>query len=408
MSEISGSVLPSFNTNSSQQAYGVPSSGSNAVEQNNQQTAPIQKILKRYSADQADYGTDPGKIPPKSTAEIIDPAILISVVTGILNKLSEKQAEKFAAEMENAQPRHEKILDLKLEKIEKQFKKQIEAKELEKKNQVASDVQLGLGVAMTVFGILATIFTAGAASGLMIAGLALGATMTAADVVNRGLKAGEVKYDDPLDKSGHQKKQLDISIGGLVRMAVEDAAANNRFAYPDAIRSKGEQAMEKYRNEVIVGVSVFISIAIAAVSIGLSAGGIVAVKNAAEAAKDGADIVKDTATAASKLANFSETTSANIRMASQVTDIAGDVINQGAAIYQGANTIVMAGSKLEMRMAEAEANRLEAYANSERTGIERIQMAMKNSSSSVNESLKTMAETLAMTNSLTEEITQMS
>jgi hypothetical protein len=240
--------------------------------------------------------------------------------------------------------------------------------------------------------IIATILTAGALSPLIGVGMAIGATMTAADIVNRGLKAGKVKYDDPLDKTGGKKNPLDISIGGLVKMAVEKAAASGDFAYPDAIKNKGPEAMEKYRNQVIMGVSMFMSILVAGATIALSVGGIVGLRNAAKAASDGAGLAKDAVTGTSKLAKFAEANSAQIQMVNQVSQVAGDGANLGMTIFQNVNGIGMAETKFSMQLASAEANRLETTHEILQSYINKIQSNMKNMSESINDSKGILAD----------------
>jgi hypothetical protein len=330
--------------------------------------------------------------PPGSNLLKIDPAVLISLVTIAFNRLEKNQIEAFSNELEKAQPRAAKTLDSMIAKIEEQARKQNEIKEKEKKNQIASDVQLGLGAALTVLGILATILTAGALSPLIGVGMAISATMTAADIVNRGLKAGKVQYDDPLDKTGRKKNQLDISIGGLVKMEVERAAAKGTFAYPDEIKNKGPEAMEKYRNQVIMGVSMFMSILVAGATIALSVGGIVGLRNAAKAASDGAGLAKDAVTATSKLAKFAEANSAQIQMVNQVSQVAADGTNLGLTIYQNVNGIGMAETKFSMQLASAEANRLETTHEILQSYINKIQSSMKNMSESINDSKGILAD----------------
>jgi hypothetical protein len=369
---------------------------------------PIEKKLgipaTRRSAPALDFqyrrevNSDEGPIrsaeesPPGSNLLKIDPAVLISLVTVAFNRLEKNQIEAFSNELEKAQPRAAKTLDSMIAKIEEQARKQNEIKEKEKKNQIASDVQLGLGAALTVLGILATILSAGALSPLIGIGMAIGATMTGADIVNRGLKAGKVQYDDPLAKSGNKKTPLDISIGGLVKMAVEKAAASGDFAYPDEVRKKGPEAMEKYRNQVIMGVSMFISIAVAGLTIALSVGGIVSLRNAAKAASDGAGLAKDAATSTSKLAKFAEANSAQIQMVNQVSQVAADGTNLGLTIYQNVNGIGMAETKYSMDLASAEANRLQTTSDILESYVNNIKSTIKNVTESINQSKALLAD----------------
>lgn len=330
--------------------------------------------------------------PPGSNLIKIDPAILISLVTVAFNRLEKNQIESFSKELESAQPRITKTLDSIIAKIEEQARKQNELKAKEKENQIASDIQLGLGAALTVFGLIATVLTAGALSPLIGIGMAISATMTGADIINRGLKAGKVEYNDPLDKAGTKKNPLDISIGGLVKMAVERAEANGDFKYPDDIKRKGPEAMEKYRNQVIMGVSIFMSIAVAGLTIALSVGGIVSLRNAAKAASDGAGVAKDAVSSVSKLSKFAQENSARIQMANQISEVASDGANLGLSVFQNANGIGMAETQFSMKLASAEANRLQITADVFESYRNTIQSTLKNVMGLIHENLNLLSD----------------
>ena len=174
-------------------------------------------------------------------------------------------------------------------------------------------------------------------------------------------------------------------------MAVEKAAASGDFAYPDEVRKKGPEAMEKYRNQVIMGVSMFISIAVAGLTIALSVGGIVSLRNAAKAASDGAGLAKDAATSTSKLAKFAEANSAQIQMVNQVSQAAADGANLGMTIYQNVNGIGMAETKYSMDLASAEAIRLQTTSDILESYRNKIQSTMKNVTESINQSKELLA-----------------
>ncbi len=140
----------------------------------------------------------------------------------------------------------------------------------------------------------------------------------------------------------------------------------------------------------------------------MGAGGIAQLKNAAKAGKDVAGAVKDTTSNASKFAQFAEANASRIQLISQVADVGGDVINASASIYQGANTVVMADTTFDMKMAEAQVNRLDAYADAEGAHIQRIREAMRNSSSSVNQTKQMLADTTSMLNKANSNLINMS
>lgn len=344
----------------------------------------------------------PDFLPPGAGRLNLDPALLMSIVTEVFNNLDEKQAASFMQMLKNAEPRYSKILASRLEEVKTRFDKMKAGKEIDRKNQIASDVQLGVGVALTVIGILATILTAGALSGFMIAGMALSASMTTLDVVNRGLKAGKVQYDDPLDKSGKGKKQLDISIGGLMRMAVEEDFANGKIKLPSNIDPNDKAAVQKYRESWVTGMTVAMTIVIAVVGLGLGAGAFKAASNMGDVAKKAGNLFENVAP---KIAEFARDNVATIQMVNQGMEIAGDLANLATSIYQGANTIVRADVTYQMRMAEANLNQLDSYADIARAIIARIQESMKSSADGIGEAKKIMADTRANLNSSLSNIT---
>lgn len=353
---------------------------------NRRSTSPAVNVARGFESEGGIQPRKPdGPKPPGANSAVLDPAVLIPLVMVVLNQLEESQITAFSKDLAEAQPRYEKTMNAMIAKIEEQARKQDEIQKKQKDNQIASDVMLGLGAAMTVFGILATILTAGAASPLIAVGMAIGATLTSLDVVNRGLQAGKVMYDDPLDKTGRKKNPLDISIGGLVKMAVEKHAATDQGFYPAEIIKKGPAAMEKYRNEVVMGVSIFISIAIAGTTIGLSTGGIASLRNAAKAAKDGAEAVMDTVKSASKLARFAQDNAAQIQMINQIVEVGADAVNLGASAYQNINGLLMAETQFSSKLAGAEATRLQASMDFISGYINTIQSISKDMSQTVNQ-----------------------
>ncbi len=356
------------------------------------------RVLDKKESDPAGLPKGRNDLPPGLLLKKIDAAQIIAMVTVVFNELDEKQAASFLQQLKNEEPRFQKILDARLDELEKKFKKQIEAKKQEKNAQITSDVQLGLGVALTVLGIIATIFTAGAMSGLMIAGMAIGAATTTLDVVNRGLKAGDVQYTDPLDKSGKTKKPLDISIGGLIRMQIEAEFAAGLAKVPPWVNKNDKAAVDKYREELILGTTIVVTILMAAATISVAAGGVMQAKKLADTGKEVANAGKYLAQISSKAADFAKTNMATIQMVNQSVEIGGDVVNLAASVYQGSNTIMMAETKFDMRMAESTVNRLDSYADAEKAYMERIQSAMRNSAESIGDVKKLLADVRAMLN----------
>lgn len=331
----------------------------------------------------------------------IDPALMISMLTEVFSKLDENQSAAFMKQMKAAEPLYSKILQSRIDEMNTKYVNFKKTLEIDKKNQLASDIQLGLGVALTALGIIATILTAGALSGFMIAGMAISATMTTSDVINRGLKAGKVEYDDPFDKTGQTKKPLDISIGGLMRMAIEADFASGKLSYPPTVDTKDKAAMQKHRDTVILAVSVTVTVMVAVLSIGLGVGAFRAAKNMGDSAMKAGDMFKNIAP---KIADFARENASSIQMINQSLDMVGDVANLTTSVYQGAYTIVRADNTFDMRMAEARLNQLSSYADIMMGNFERIHQAMKESSENIADIKNGLSDQRAMLMSSTSQI----
>jgi hypothetical protein len=323
----------------------------------------------------------------------IDPALMITMLTEVFSKLDENQSAAFMKQLQNAEPMFTKILQSRIDESNKRYKNFIDTRAAEKKSQISSDVQLGVGVALTVLGVIATILTAGALSGFMIAGMVLSATMTTSDVINRGLKAGKVEYDDPFDKTGKTKKPLDISIGGLMKMAVEADFASGNHSYPPHIDKKDEKAMAAYRESWVLGTSVALTAVVTVLSIGLGVGAFRAAKNMGDSAMKAGEMFKNIAP---KIADFARENVSSIQMVNQSLEMAGDVINLTTSVYQGTNTIVMAKNTFEMRMAEANLNQLSSYADIMNADFGRIQQGAKDSAEDIGDTKKSLADQISM------------
>lgn len=333
-------------------------------------------------------------LPPGVRSIKIDPTLVMSVLTEVFNKLDEKQIAAFTQQLKNEQPRFQKILEARLKQIDEKVKKQAEVNKQQKNTQVASDAQLGLSVALMVVGLIATILTAGALSGVMIAGMAIGGVTTTLDVTTRILKAADQNYIDPNDKK--TKKPIDVSIAGLVKIAMDyDFARENSSAYPARLKNASPEEKAKYREAASLAASIVVMLIVAGVGIGLGVGGIMAAKKMAEGAKDAGNIVRKIS---EKVADFAEANVATIQAVAQGVDVAGDLANLSSAGYQAGNTITMGNNTFDMRMAEAELNRLDSYSDVSKAHLSRIQAGMQNSSKSIGEVKKNFADTRAMLN----------
>jgi len=165
----------------------------------------------------------------------------------------------------------------KLKKFQEQIQKQIAEAAEQAKKQTMSDVMLGLSIFAAIAGVVASIFTFGAAAPAIAVAL-VGLGMSTLDAANRIVQATDSKYTDATGKT----KNLDISISGLVRMSVEDSVykllpkdeKGNRITNPE---------IEKFINDQVVAITIVVNVMLAT---GMIAGGVGAGFLAREAAKN--------------------------------------------------------------------------------------------------------------------------
>jgi len=162
----------------------------------------------------------------------------------------------------------------KLKKFEEQIQKQKEEATEKAKQQTMSDVMLGLGIFAAIAGVVASIFTFGAAAPAVAVAL-VGLGMTSLDAANRIVQAADTQYEDPTGK----KKDLDISISGLIRMTVERDFYNNPPLDASGKKLEG-QALEDEMNKRVIAATIVVNVLLMAGMIGGGVGTAVMSKNA--------------------------------------------------------------------------------------------------------------------------------
>lgn len=205
----------------------------------------------------------------------------------------------------------ENLNEAKLKNYSDSIKKSAEASAKQKSQQTSADVALGFQVAGAVFGMLAaillTMFTLGGGAAAIV-GAVIGLTTTVLDVGTRIAKAAREgnsalgTYNDPRDPS--KKLALDLSIGGAVKRAMEQAEADKTIYIPPEMN---ETQKKEYLAKVTMGLTITMNLVIAIASVvcgGLSVAGVgKSIGLAKDAGTLTGEIFKQTAQIAAKVSS---------------------------------------------------------------------------------------------------------
>ncbi len=240
----------------------------------------------------------------------------------------------------------------KLKKFQEQIQKQIAEAAEQAKKQTMSDVMLGLSIFAAIAGVVASIFTFGAAAPAIAVAL-VGLGMSTLDAANRIVQATDSKYTDATGKT----KNLDISISGLVRMSVEDSVykllpkdeKGNRITNPE---------IEKFINDQVVAITIIVNVMLAT---GMIAGGVGAGFLAREAAKNA---VANGTKAANAIANIPKPEHAQaISTVATGTQAILETAEGATGVATGITVIEIAEMTFEKNELDNQKNLLEAFEN---------------------------------------------
>lgn len=210
----------------------------------------------------------------------LDPDTAFLILADAFDKQSTQGIENNVKNLKSSLEYRSHVNEEKLKKFQEQIKKQEEEAKSKATQQGLSDAMLGLSIFAAIAGVVASIFTFGAAAPAIAVAI-VGLGMTSLDAANRIVQATGATYDDPSGK----KKNLDISISGLIRMTTEYDLSKNPPLGPNGKKLEG-QDLENEINKRVLAATIVVNILLMA---GMVAGGAGAGYIAKEAAKKAID-----------------------------------------------------------------------------------------------------------------------
>lgn len=315
----------------------------------------------------------------------LDPDTAAVVLMDMIDKSGDADTKNSMEMLVASFKRSEKLNSARLQSYSDSIKKAAETAAKKKDQQTMSDVGLGFQVAGAILGllgaILLTAFTLGGGA-FAIAGAIIGLTTTVLDVGTRIAKATDAKYDDPRDPKN--KQALDITIGGMVKMAIERAEANGHIYIPPELNT--EQKKE-YLSKVTMGVTITMNLLVAATTIAMGGLSIQAAGKAAlKGAQDGASLSSKVAGSAAQL--FSKVASGG--------QIVSDVGGATTMVTKGAYGINIAHITFEKNELDNQRTRMDAWQSILSNDMQSIQNSISNRVKDIGSMYEDMASLIAL------------
>lgn len=257
----------------------------------------------------------------------------------------------------NGELNKEKLIKLKdqIAKIAEEAKKKEQA-------QTASDIGLGFSSAAAVFSFIGALALTIMTLGLGVPALAaatVGLTMSVLDVGTRIAKATNSTYED----ANHNKQPLDITLGGMVKRIVEqaayDAEKNNIDYPPGSTKENREQKKAEIIMITTLALNIGISLACIACSIVSLKSVASAGKNIAEAGKGIANKIIESAVKATNL-QIDRQAAKFTTVVSDTAEIFLELSNSSTEIATGALEIQLAGITKQKRNYDIEIKNIES------------------------------------------------
>jgi hypothetical protein len=315
----------------------------------------------------------------------LDPDTAAVVLMDMIEKSGDADTKNSMEMLAASFKRSEKLNSARLQSYSDSIKKSAEAAAKKKDQQTMSDVGLGFQVAGAILGLLgAIILTALTLGGgaFAIAGAVIGLTTTILDVGTRIAKAADAKYNDPRDPKN--KQALDITIGGMVKMAIELAEANGHIYIPPELNA--EQKKE-YLSKVTMGVTITMNLLVAATTIAMGGLSIHAAgKAAAKAVQDGGNLASKIGGSTAQL--FSKVASGG--------QIVSDVGGATTMVTKGAYGINIAHITFEKNELDNQRTRMDVWQSILSNDMQSIQSSISNRVKDISSMYEDMASLIAL------------
>lgn len=219
---------------------------------------------------------------PTIPAPNMDPDTAGVFMMALLSQVSESETKGMMQNIVSNMTTKDELNKKIFETMSANIKKATEIANHQKSKKLADDIGLGFQVAAMILGAIAlSVFTAGITASAVI-GLALGAVMTMMSVADRISEATEAKWD----KKDGTKATLKISWEGMMERIMDDPGT-----IPQSIKDKGEGAIQKYKEDVTMGVSIACTILMLGASLAAGFAGVTgSASKMADAVKKAGDL----------------------------------------------------------------------------------------------------------------------
>jgi hypothetical protein len=255
---------------------------------------------------------------PTIPAPNMDPDTAAVFMMALMSQVSESESKGIMQIMVSNMKTNDSLNTEIFKNMSDNIKKATEIANQRKSQQISNDVGLGFSTAAAILGLIATValsvFSLGVGAPAVIAA-ALGVGQAMMSVADRIAESTEAKWK----KSDGTEARIKISWEGMMERIMD-----HRDLIPQAIKDKGDDAVEKYQQEITMAYSIALTITMLGAS--LVAGFASVTGNASKVA----DAVQNAAKLSAKL---------NVHIANW-TSQATEAISSGAQVVEAASMIV--------------------------------------------------------------------
>ncbi len=239
-----------------------------------------------------------------------------------------------------------------LKKLEDQIAKTLEAAKKQKAQQAGSDIGLGFSTAAAVFGLIGSIFLAVlsfGAAGPAVAAAVIGLVTVSMDIADRAVQGANDGQGIKIATTNGKEAQLEISFAGMVKRIVEQQEKDGTLIIPKGLNPEEREA---YKDKLIMAMTIWVSVVIAASTVFLGGLSIGAAANAAKnIALNGAKLAEKIMSAVGELVS-------KVSEAAQAVAQIGEAISSITSASYG---IQLENIKFDQKMLDNQKTRIEVW-----------------------------------------------
>lgn len=239
-----------------------------------------------------------------------------------------------------------------LKKLEDQIAKTLETAKKQKAQQAGSDIGLGFSTAAAVFGLIGSIFLAilsFGAAGPAVAAAVIGLVTVSMDIADRAVQGANNGQGIKISTVNGKEAQLEISFAGMVKRIVEQQEKDGTLIIPKGLNPEEREA---YKDKLIMAMTIWVSIVVAASTVFLGGLSIGAAANAAKnIALNGAKLAEKIMSAVGEIVS-------KVSEAAQAVAQIGEAISSITSASYG---IQLENIKFDQKMLDNQKARIEVW-----------------------------------------------